>query len=218
MDFIAFGQEARGFIAIGQHATGVIAVGQMATGVIAVGQLARGCFCLGQAAIGFIGWGQLGVGVLHAVGMVGAGGRGFGLVVRLVPSLGKKRQPPQTTSLDQVYAGQPGWVELDLFYDGHGLGFGTQGQRLPIKVHRRLTGDAGRLTAHGAVHVWAYLRRFGPTVVCERIVHQPPRPYESQGWFVLGAFQFAGLLLLCCVWWLAAGNELLGLFAELAGG
>src|SRR5688572_4318540 len=218
MDFISVGQEARGFIAIGQHATGVFAFGQVATGVVAVGQLARGVFCLGQAALGFIGWGQLGLGVLHAVGMVGAGGRGFGLVVRLVPSLGKKRIPPQTTTLDHIYAGAPGWVELDLFYDGHGIGFGNQGQRLPIKLDRKLIGDANRLTTHGPVHVWAYLKRVGQVVVCERIVHQPPRPYESKSWFTLGAFQFVGLLVLCCVWWLGVGNELIGVFEELAAG
>jgi len=218
MDFISVGQEARGFIAIGQHATGVIAFGQVATGVVAVGQLARGVFCLGQAALGFIGWGQLGLGVLHAVGMVGAGGRGFGLVIRLVPSLGKKRIPPQTTTLDAIYAGQPGWIEVDLFYDNGGIGFGSQGQRLPIKLDRKLVGDASRLTAHGPVHVWANLKRVGQVVVCERIVHQPPRPYESKSWFTLGAFQFVGLLVLCCVWWLGVGNELIKVFEELASG
>jgi hypothetical protein len=218
MDFIAVGEQARGFIAIGQHATGVFAFGQVATGVVAVGQLARGCFCLGQAAIGFIGWGQLGLGIFHAVGMLGAGGRGAGIVLPLTPSLGKKRVPPATTTLEMVYAGHPGWLKLDLFFDGNGIGFGSGGQRLPIKVHRKVVTPAGRLVTHGeALSVWAYVRRIGQTLVCERVVHEPPRPYEEPGFFARGAFQFLGLMILACVWWLAVGNELLVILAELAG-
>ena len=89
---------------------------------------------------------------------------------------------------------------------------------MPIKLDRKLIGDTGRLTAHGAVHVWAFLKRVGQVVVCERIVHMPPRPYEQKSWFTLGAFQFVGLFILCCVWWIGAGNELLVLFRELASG
>ncbi|HEY6557076.1 MAG TPA: hypothetical protein VI072_07370 [Polyangiaceae bacterium] len=217
MDFISVGGEARGFIAIGQHATGVIAFGQIATGVIAVGQVARGCFALGQVALGFIGWGQAGFGVLHAVGMLGAGGRGFGIVLRLVPALGKKREPPALTSPDRVYAGEPGWLELDLFHDGQNLGLGSGGQRWPIKLHRQLIGDATRLTLNGPRHVWAYVTKFGQTLVCERLVHEPPRPYEVPGWYAMGVFQFMGLLALASAWWLGVGNELMQLFAEMFG-
>lgn len=217
MDFISVGQEARGFIAIGQHATGVFAFGQIATGVIAIGQVARGCFALGQVALGFIGWGQAGFGVLHAVGMLGAGGRGFGIVLRLVPALGKKRVPPPLSPPDRVYAGQPGWLELDLFHDGANLGLGAGGQRWPIKVHRQLIGDATRLTTQGPRHVYAYVTKIGQILVCERILHEPPRPYEVPGWYTLGVVQFAGLLALACAWWLGVGNELIALFAEIFG-
>ena len=81
--------------------------------------------------------------------MLGAGGRGWGIVLPLTPSLGKKRVPPVTTTLDRVYAGEPGWLKLDLFYDGTGVGFGSNGQRLPIKLHRKIVAAAGRLVAHG---------------------------------------------------------------------
>lgn len=218
MDFIAVGEQARGFIAIGQHATGVFAFGQVATGFVAVGQLARGCFCLGQAAIGFIGWGQLGLGVFHAVGMLGAGGRGKGIVLPLTPSLGRKRIPPATITLDRVYAGEPGWLSLDLFYDEHGVGFGSNGQRLPIKLHRKIVRAAGALVAHGRpVSVYAYVTRVGNVLVCERIVHVPPRPYEEPGFVARALVQFFGLLIMACVWWVAVGYELLGVFLELLG-
>jgi hypothetical protein len=216
MDFIAVGQEARGFIAVGQHATGVFAFGQIATGVVAIGQLARGCVAIGQLGVGLIGWGQVGFGVMHAVGMLGAGGRGFGIVLRLVPALGKARVLPETTSFERVHAGEPGWLALDVFRDGESFGLGANGQRLPIKLHRQLLGDVARLTLHGARPVWGHVRRFGDTLVCERMVHEPPRPYEVRGWYTMGAFQLIGLLVLAVAWWLAVGNELLQILAELA--
>ena len=125
--------------------------------------------------------------------------------------------PPQTTTADWVYSGHPGWLEVDLFDDGQHLGLGAAGQRLPIKLHRKLRGDAKRLTTHGARHVFAYVTRIGHTLVCERIVHEPPRPFEMPGWYSLGALQFAGLLLLCCAWWIGAGNELLRVLPSVVG-
>jgi hypothetical protein len=209
------GQHAVGFIAIGQEARGFFALGQVATGVIAVGQLARGVFTIGQLAFGFIGWGQVGFGILHAVGMMGAGGRGIGIVLPLVPSVGKKRVPPETIPVDRALAGAAGWVEADLFYDEHGLGLASQGRRLPVKFDRRLQGGANGLTVHGPRSVWAFLRPFGSLVVCERISHAPPRPYEKPGFYVLGAVQFVGLVILATVWWVVVGQEVLSILEEL---
>jgi hypothetical protein len=214
MELVSVGQHARGIIAIGQHATGVFAFGQIATGVIAIGQVARGCFTLGQVALGFIGWGQVGFGVLHAVGMVGAGGRGFGIVLRLVPGLGKKRVLPETSPPEAVYAGHPGWLELDLSSDGQNFGFAKQGQYWPIKLDHRLNAEAAGLTLQGPVPVVAYVRKLGQTLVCERVVYEPPRPYEKPGWYTLAAFQLLGLVVLACAWWLGVGNELIGILNE----
>jgi hypothetical protein len=217
MEFISVGQQAVGFIAIGQEARGFIAVGQVATGVIAIGQMARGVFTLGQLAFGFIGWGQVGFGILHAVGMVGAGGRGFGLVLRLVPGVGRARVPPETTDLGRALAGEGGWIAADLFYDQHGLGLANGGQRLPVKFDRRLQSGANGLTVHGGQPVFAFLQRFGPINVVERIVHTPPRPYETPGFYLMGAFQFAGLVALATAWWALVGNDVMAILAELAG-
>ncbi|HEY3495175.1 MAG TPA: hypothetical protein VGK73_10835 [Polyangiaceae bacterium] len=217
MEFISVGQHAVGFIAIGQEARGFFALGQVATGVIAIGQLARGVLTLGQLGFGFIGWGQVGFGILHAVGMVGAGGRGLGLVVPLVPSVGRARVPPQTIAIERALAGQSGWVAADLFYDEHGLGLGSGGHRLPVKFDRRLQGGANALTVHGPRTVWAFLRRIGPLSVCERIQHAPPRPYEKPGFYLRGAFQFVGLVILATAWWVVVGQELIGILGELSG-
>lgn len=209
------GGEARGFIAIGQMATGFLAIGQMATGVIAIGQLARGVIAIGQLGVGFIGWGQGGVGIFHAAGMLGVGGRrGIGGVLQLVPTIGRPRTPPPATSLQSVSAGAPGWVELDLARDAHGLGFFDRGQRLPIKLDRRVLAGAQRITAEGPAHVWAFTKRVGPTLVCERVVHVPPRPYQKKSFLPLAIVQVILLFVLGAVYWPAAGNDLVDFFAR----
>jgi len=208
MEFVSVGQHAEGFIAIGQHARGVFALGQEAVGVVAVGQLARGCFTLGQLAFGFIGWGQVGFGLLHAVGMLGAGGRGAGIVLRLTPGVGRPRVPPETVAVERALGGEEGWVEAELAYDTHGPLLAVGGQRLPVKIDRRLQGGASKLTVHGARRVWAYIVRRSGVPVCERIQHAPPRPYETSGFYGMAAAQFVGLLLLATVWWIVVGNEL----------
>jgi hypothetical protein len=209
MDFLSVGQDAEGFIAIGQHARGVIAFGQIATGVIAVGQVARGCFTIGQVALGFVGWGQVGFGLLHAVGMVGAGGRGWGLVLRLTPGVGRSRVPPEVISLERARAGESGWISVDLFTDERGLGLATHGERLPVKLDRRLQRDAGALTVHGARPVWAYAALRSGVPVCERILHAPPRPYEKPGFYARASLQFAALVALAVAWWMFAGGEVI---------
>jgi hypothetical protein len=208
MEFISVGQTAEGFIAIGQHARGVFALGQDAVGVVAVGQVARGVFTLGQAAFGFVGWGQVGFGMLHAVGMFGVGGRGFGLVIPLTPGVGRARVPPATIDVNAALRGAAGWVDADLFFDTHGLGLARDGHRLPVKFDRRLQGGAQSLTTHGPKAVWAFLRTVRGVVVCERIQHAPPRPFERPGFYGFAAVQFIGLLIMAVVWWKLVGVEL----------
>jgi len=208
MDFISVGQHAQGFIAIGQEAKGVFALGQMATGVVAVGQVAKGCFTLGQVAFGFIGWGQVGFGMLHAVGMFGVGGRGLGLVIPLVPGVGRARVAPETVDIGTALRGGEGWIAADLFTDGHGLGLSDGAQRLPVKFDRRLQHAAEVLTVHGTKRVWAFLRTVRGVVVCERIQHAPPRPYERPGFYLIAAAQFVGLVIMAAVWWKLVGVEL----------
>jgi hypothetical protein len=211
MEFISVGQTAEGFIAIGQHARGVFALGQEAVGVVAVGQLARGCFTLGQVAFGFIGWGQVGFGMLHAVGMFGVGGRGFGLVIPLTPGVGRARVAPNTVDVQSALRGTSGWIETDLYFDSHGLGLANDGHRLPVKFDRRLQGGAQHLTAHGPKRVWAFLRTVRGIVVCDRIQHAPPRPFERAGFYGLAAVQFVGLVIMAVVWWMLVGVELAGI-------
>jgi hypothetical protein len=219
MKFFDTGQRAMGFIAIGQEATGFFALGQMATGVIAIGQVARGCIAIGQGAIGLIGWGQGGVGVFHAVGMIGIGGRGFGPVLRLIPSIGRPRILPPATTLAAVKEGEAGWVEADLNVD---LGLYQAGARLPVKLDRRLQNGAKTAIAEGAHRVLAHVRPVamgggppyppaqpvGTLLVCERIAYEPPRPYQKKGFWVLGAFQLAGLLCLATAWVAFVGHDL----------
>ncbi len=215
MKFFDAGGQARGFIAFGQEATGFIAVGQMATGVIAIGQLARGVIAIGQMGIGLVGWGQGGVGIFHAAGMLGIGGRrGIGGVVQLVPTLGRPRVPPQATSAQFVNAGTPGWLELDLARDPSGLGLYENGARTPIKLDRKVITGGMRITLEGPVHVWAFTKRVGSTLVCERIAHVPPRPYQKKSFLPIAIVQVLLLFVLGAAYWPAAGNDLVKFMDE----
>jgi hypothetical protein len=200
------GQRAIGFIALGQEATGVIAIGQAATGIIAIGQVARGVFAVGQGAFGLVGWGQAGAGVFHAAGMIGVGGRrGIGAVLPLVPSLGRPRVMPEATVLAAIEAGQEGWIDADLTQQ---MTLGVNGAPLPIKMDRRLQKRAQEITAEGPRRVRAYVRRISGVLVCERIAHEPPRPYEKKGFWTLSAFQVAGLFVLGALYAGIVGHDL----------
>jgi hypothetical protein len=210
MKFFDVGGQATGFIAIGQQATGFLAIGQMATGFIAIGQLARGVIAVGQLGVGLVGWGQGGVGVMHAIGMLGVGGRGMGIVLPLVPSLGRARIPPQTTSLQVVHGtGRAGWVSASIAADAWGLGLYDGNARLPVKLDRRVIGKGAELCQHGPFPVYASVQRLGQTLVCDRIVYEPARPYKKREWWIIGAIQLCGLLVLGAIYWVAAGNDLI---------
>jgi hypothetical protein len=205
MKFFDAGQEAVGIIAVGQVATGVFAFGQMATGVIAIGQVARGGLAIGQVAFGLVGWGQGGAGVFHAVGMLGVGGRGFGPVLRLVPSIGRPRELPPVTTLAAVAAGEDGWIDVQLSSD---LGLWQGGARLPVKLDRRLQRRAVELAGTPPQRVLAYTRRIGPVLICDRLAYEPVRPHRKPGFWRLATLQLVGLLALGTAYSALVGHHL----------
>lgn len=216
MRFFDAGDNAVGFIAVGQQATGVIAFGQVATGVIAVGQLARGGFVVGQLAFGLVGWGQCGVGMFHAAGMVGVGGRrGIGLVIPLVPTLGRPRILPAPMPFAAVAAGGEGWIEVELAEDALGLGLHQGGQRLPVKLDRRLQTRVRAVMAEGSRRVLAHVEHVGPVLVCARIAREPLRPHEKKGFKAIAAIQLLALLALGVVYAAAVGHDLGVFFGKL---
>jgi len=209
MKFFDAGDQAVGFIAVGQQATGFFALGQMSTGVIAIGQVARGGIAIGQAAIGLVGWGQVGGGIFHAAGMVGIGGRkGLGIVLPIIPSIGRPRVMPEATPFAAVEAGTQGWVEVDLAQDAHGLGLYLSGQRLPVKLDRRLQRRAQEITAEGPRRVRAFTTRVGDVLVCDRIAHEPPRPYQKKSFKAIASLQLVALFVCGIVWSAAVGHDL----------
>jgi hypothetical protein len=141
--------------------------------------------------------------------MLGVGGRGLGIVLPLVPSLGRARVGPHTVPLGVVQAGQPGWVSAWLAADAYGLGLYEGNARLPVKLDRRVLCRGQELVQQGPTAVFASVQRQGHVLVCDRLVFEPPRPYKKQSWWVIGALQLLGLLVLGAVYWVAAGNDLL---------
>jgi hypothetical protein len=218
MNFFDAGDHATGFIAVGQHATGFFAFGQMATGVIAIGQVARGGIAIGQLAVGLVGWGQAGVGIFYAAGMVGIGGRkGLGIVLPIIPSIGRPRVLPEATPYPAIEAGGSGWLDVDLAHQGGVLGLYQNGQRLPIKLDRRLPRRAHEITAEGPRRVRAYTTRVGAVIVCDRIAHEPPRPYQKKSFKVIASAQLAALFVMGIVYAAAAGHDVAVFLGDLTG-
>ena len=218
MRFFDSGDNATGFIAVGQQATGFIAFGQMATGVIAIGQVARGGIAIGQLAVGLIGWGQAGVGIFHAVGMVGVGGRrGIGLVLPVIPSIGRPRILPEAIPFGAVDAGGEGWIEVDLAQDGYGLGLFLNGHRLPVKLDRRLQRRSYEITVEGPRRVRAYTRRVRGVLVCERIAHEPPRPHQKKSFVAIAGLQMVAVLVLGVIYAGVVGHDLAVFLGDLTG-
>ena len=201
MRWIAFGGEAEGVIAFGEIATGVIAVGQVATGVIAIGQVARGFIAIGQGAIGVFAVGMGSVGVIGSVGMIGVGGRGFGLIFPLVPSLGPTLKKPELKSGRAVMGGgSPGWVAARLSPGGD-RGPELEGLDVRFDVGLRTAIDAR--TAPG--DVWARLVPRDGGWVCDELVDVPGSRLTSPGWWATWAMQLAALAVVCVIFWMVAG-------------
>lgn len=150
MRFFAIGQEAEGFIAIGQIATGVIAIGQVATGVIAIGQAARGVVAVGMVAFGIVSLGMLSGGLVYAVGMVGAGGRGLGMIIPLVPVPRATPKLPEIASLEAIRASaREGWIRAKLRVGASGLPeLLQQGIALPVTLSASMLSAA---TGHAQI-------------------------------------------------------------------
>lgn len=205
MRWIAVGAEAEGVIAIGQVATGVIALGQMATGVIAVGQIARGFVAVGQGAIGVFAVGMGSVGLVWSVGMVGLGGRGFGIVLPLVPSLGPRHAPPDTIAAarladDTVRAGH---VRVTVDRDDDGPLLRADGRALPARLDARLR---AALDTHATPFpAFAHLSRGPDGWICDTLVEIPAPRWKVPGWWVRWAAQLAALAVAAILFWLVAG-------------
>lgn len=202
--WIDVGEEAHGVIAFGQVATGVIAVGQMATGVIAVGQVARGLIAIGQGAVGLVAIGQGSIGVFYAVGMVGIGGRGFGIVLPTIPKFVHDFRMPEGKDWQQVrYLG-------DLKLEPVGAGGGGERARPAPRIDSRLRAafEARQPGDLLMVRVRAPGRGEEGDPIIDEAVHLPPPRWKDSGWWGIWALQLCGLIAACVAFWLITGIPL----------
>ncbi len=205
MRWIAVGQEAEGVIAIGQFATGVFAIGQVATGVIAVGQVARGFVAIGQGAIGVFAVGMGSVGLVGSMGMLGVGGRGLGIILPLVPSLGPKRALPATIPAARLLEGDAthGYVTATLDAGGGRPTLTAEGRAIEVRFDSRLR--AAIEAQAGALPVYAHLSRTPAGWICDELLAVPRARWRSPGWWAWWAVQLAGLAVACLAFWALAG-------------
>jgi hypothetical protein len=202
IEFLSVGQRAEGIIAIGQEATGVIAIGQIATGFFALGQMARGVIAVGQLAIGLVAVGMLAVGPIFAIAMVGAGGRGIGGVLPLVPLPVRRAKPPGLGNFAAIVAGrETGWLPVTLASERgevvirHPEGPIDAGLSPGIRDAARTAADAN-LTLLGL---------FGPGAgkpELRRLMRMEDEPIaRGAARWALGAAQLVGLAIACALLW-----------------
>ena len=200
--WIDVGEDAHGVIAFGQIATGVIAVGQMATGVIAVGQVARGLIAVGQGAVGLIAIGQGAIGVFYGVGMVGVGGRGFGIVLPTVPQFAHDFKLPEGPNWRRArYLGDLK-VELE-------PGDGPEprlARDAAVRLDSRLRAALEGLPEGEALLVRLGDDPGGPVIV--QAYRLPPPRWKDSGWWGWWAFQLCALVGACVAFWLITGIPL----------
>ncbi|HHO52407.1 MAG TPA: hypothetical protein ENK18_16440 [Deltaproteobacteria bacterium] len=209
MRFFDVGQEAHGFIAIGQFATGVLALGQVAHGLVAVGQVAFGGIAIGQVAVGGFTLGMGSAGLYYALGMIGVGGRGRGLILPLLPRLGSPKRTPQLEPYAELARTQgSGWILLTMeprkgariaLYEGEER---LKALRLDARV---------RLAAIEATPatVYAHVRPSEVGPVVDRLVHRDPSRLLQPHWWLLWGAQLAGLVVLAAIIWMAVAEPLL---------
>lgn len=210
MRWFDVGDQAHGVFAIGQVATGVVAIGQMATGVIAIGQVARGFVAVGQGAVGLVALGQGSIGLFWAAGMLGIGGRGFGLIIPTVPDLGERRVLPAMTPLEQIRKGVPGWQRV--IYRGN-LEFSVGEQELEARVDANLVQALAKVPSGRLLH--AFLRKEGRDLRIERLMEPPVSRLKETEWWVWWVVQLGLLLGSALAFWLITGIPvIMGLFGE----
>lgn len=188
MRFIAVGNPAEGFIAVGQEAVGIVAIGQFATGVIALGQVARGLFAVGQVAVGLFTLGQLALGLHVCVAMVGAGGRGLGGVIPLVPVPPRRKKVPPIGTLNDVATNGSGWVEATLQRHGDtGIVAVVDDRQVPLRVEPELFlaayGVAKGVEISGPVWLELASSDAGRTFAL-RSMMRVEKQRSARGWFV----------------------------------
>lgn len=213
MRFFDAGQEAHGFIAVGQFATGVIAIGQVATGVFALGQLARGVVAVGQVSIGVFSVGMGSVGVCYAVAMLGAGGRGKGLVLPLIPSLGPRVAAPELVAPAALLEGvrEEGWIEAVLAPAGEGRVTvrGAHGGELPVRFDARLRRAVSAHAAGADPSALLRVRRDGEGLLADRVVRPPRTRLRSPGWWAWWGLQLLGLCAVSVAFWVMVARPLM---------
>lgn len=204
MRFFDAGEQAEGIFAFGQFATGVVAVGQVATGVIAIGQVARGVVAIGQGAVGIIAIGQGSLGALYAVGMLGIGGRGLGIVLPVMPSLGPQRELPPLQPLARLSSGErdEGWARIRLGSTERGPVITTVGgQPLEARIDVRLR---AAVESHPGGELLGFFRSTPNGLVLHKLANLPEPRWRSPRWWMIWTLQMLLLTVLCgAVWALA---------------
>lgn len=203
IEFISVGQRAEGIIAIGQEATGFIAIGQIATGVFALGQMARGVFAVGQVAVGVFAVGMLSLGLAGSVGMIGAGARGLGGILPIVPGPHRKPKMPSAGNPQAIREGREvGWLPVTI--SGSAPNVSIQHATGPISASVAPACSEATATAATTSNVPVYAL-FGPGPDHKPELRRLMRMFDPWATFgatrwLIGAGQLVALAIACAVY------------------
>jgi hypothetical protein len=135
------------------------------------------------------------VGLIHSVGILGAGGRGLGGIVPLVPRLSEPTELPARVSFDAIErrAVSAGWVEVRLVARPDAtVRLEVGGEPLPVRLDARLRRAAPK---HSGRTLLGFIRRGPEGLVCERLMEVPEVRLRQRHWWLIWAMQLA--LLFC---------------------
>lgn len=202
MQFLSVGQRAEGFIAIGQEATGIIAIGQIATGVFALGQMARGVIAVGQLAIGLVAVGMLALGPVYCVAMIGAGARGKGGVLPIVPMPTRKAVLPGLATLAEITSrGATGWLPITVVDRGGTLSVMHQGSVLDATIGTSIA-EGARTAATRGITVLGLFGPSGGKPELRRLMRMEDDPFATgPARIVVWMVQLVALAIACAVLW-----------------
>lgn len=204
IELISVGQRAEGVIAIGQEATGFIAIGQDAIGVFALGQMARGVFVVGQLSMGLFAVGMLSVGLVGSVGMIGAGARGLGGILPIVPGPRRRPKLPHPGNAKRIREGREiGWLPVQI--SGSPPAVTIQHHSGPIAASVAPGCEVGVATAALERRVPSVYALFGPGPGGKPEVRRLMRTFDPSAVFgrtrwVLGAAQLLALAIACGIY------------------
>jgi len=151
------------------------------------------------------------VGLLYNASMMGVGGMGFGIVIRMLPFRRKKLDVPDTRSWSRLRdrTGGSGWIKAALRIEGKHPTLVRHGDALPIRLVHTLRSAATGAAREGATMLAHVRREDDGRWVCDRLMEIPSTTQKVGGFAVKWALGLGAMGIAAMGWWIFVGAPLL---------